>query len=251
MATDDQQVLVVGQGPTPQKFTVPGNGQIRPKSVFATYDGSAAAVPFQPALKVISDGGEVVGIYPAQTVAAGGSASVSWFRGLGGTISAGTVAVVGARIEAHSAQSIPDSANTDFVYDTVAFDTAAMANLGADARKLTVTVSGLYLVTCASIWTFDTAGRRLNVVTYNNFYSASSASVIASATSPAVWTPVGGLGGGAPHTDNVSVAIVQASAGDFFASGGLQSSGGALNVNGLASGTNQDNFLSAILLGKV
>lgn len=80
MATDDQQVLVTGTAAAPASFTVPGNGQIQPKSVFATYDGTGAAGAFQPALKVISDGGEVVGIYPCDTsVQAGGTADVSWF----------------------------------------------------------------------------------------------------------------------------------------------------------------------------
>lgn len=80
MATDDQQVLVTGTAAAPASFRIPGNGQIQPKSVFATYDGTGAAGAFQPALKVISDGGEVVGIYPCDTsVQAGGTADVSWF----------------------------------------------------------------------------------------------------------------------------------------------------------------------------
>ena len=80
MATDDQQVLVTGTASAPTHFTIPGNGQIQPKAIFAHYDGSAAASPFLPALKIISDGGELVGIYPTPTsVAAGGSAEVSWF----------------------------------------------------------------------------------------------------------------------------------------------------------------------------
>lgn len=85
MATDDQQVRVTGTAATPATFTIPGNGQIRPKAVFASFDGTAAATPFLPALKVISDGGQTVGIYATSNqVAAGGSADVSWFRGLAG-----------------------------------------------------------------------------------------------------------------------------------------------------------------------
>lgn len=81
MPTDDTQVLVTGSASTPASFKIPGNGQIRPKAIFAHYNGSAATVAFLPVVKVISDGGEVVGIYPAGSVAAAGSADVSWFPG--------------------------------------------------------------------------------------------------------------------------------------------------------------------------
>lgn len=82
MATDDRQVIVTGQANAPASWTIPGNGQIKPRSLFAHYDGTAATVPFIPALKVISDGGKTVGVYPSGSlVAAGGSADVSWFPG--------------------------------------------------------------------------------------------------------------------------------------------------------------------------
>lgn len=91
MATDDRQVLVTGVAATPASFVIPGSGQIQPKSVFAHYDGSGAASPFLPALKIVSDGGEVVGIYPAsQTVPAGGSADVSWFPRVSAAVLVGT-----------------------------------------------------------------------------------------------------------------------------------------------------------------
>lgn len=82
MATDDQQVLVTGQAAAPATFTVPGNGQITPRAVYAHFDGTAAAGSYKPALKITSDGGKLVGIYPisaADTLAAGVSAEVSWF----------------------------------------------------------------------------------------------------------------------------------------------------------------------------
>ncbi len=84
MATDDQQVLVVGQAAAPTHTVIPGNGQIRPKCIYAHYDGTAAAGAFVPALKITSDGGEFVGWCPASTtVVAGASAEVTWFQGVG------------------------------------------------------------------------------------------------------------------------------------------------------------------------
>ena len=91
MATDDQQVLVTGQANAPATFRIPGNGQIRPKAVFATFDGTGASAAFLPALKVISDGGETVGVYPtSSSVAAGASADVSWFPRLAAAATAST-----------------------------------------------------------------------------------------------------------------------------------------------------------------
>ena len=80
MATDDTQRLVTGSADAPAQFTIPGNGQMQPKVIFASFDGTGASGAFLPTLKIISDGGEVVGIFPCDTkVAAGASADVSWF----------------------------------------------------------------------------------------------------------------------------------------------------------------------------
>jgi hypothetical protein len=84
VATDDQQRLVTGTEATPAAFVVPGNGQIRPKTIFASYDGTGAAGSFVPAVKIISDGGETVGIFECDTtLAAGASADVTWFPHVG------------------------------------------------------------------------------------------------------------------------------------------------------------------------
>lgn len=80
MATDDRQIFVTGTASAPAHWTVPGNGQIRPKTILASFDGSHAGSPYVPTIKITSDGGELVGIYPAcQPIAAGGSAVTTWF----------------------------------------------------------------------------------------------------------------------------------------------------------------------------
>lgn len=84
MATDDKQILVAGTAPTPADFLIPGNGQIQPKAVNAVFDGSGAASAFLPTLEIVSDAGVVVARCPAPSVAAGGSAEVSWFPRVGG-----------------------------------------------------------------------------------------------------------------------------------------------------------------------
>ncbi len=77
-------MLAGGVAVAPVDYLVPGTGQIRPKAIYAAFDGSGAGSAFLPALKIISDSGDEVGIYPTtQAVAAGGSATVSWFPGIG------------------------------------------------------------------------------------------------------------------------------------------------------------------------
>lgn len=116
MPTDDQQVLVAGTAPTPALFTIPGNGQIRPKCVFAHFDGTGAAGNFKPTLEVVSDGGKTVGVFPTtQIVAAGGSADVSWFQG----IAVPNTGVPGAILQTYAGQ--PTAA--DFTYPASAHDT--------------------------------------------------------------------------------------------------------------------------------
>ena len=245
MATDDRQVLVTGTAPAPADFLVPGNGQIRPKSVFAHFDGSAAAASFLPVLKIISDGGEVVALCPTTTTtAAGGSADVTWFQGVGGGGGGAVQTLVGARILATSAQTVAANTDTDLHYNAVDFDTDGMADLGSDNRKLTVQTAGLYIVICQTGWVYDSSGRRINGIIHNNFVSVSHA-FDATSGGMAVWAPVGGDGFGGPRTACSTVALFQASAGDFFSSGAFQASGGNLNCNGQV-----DDYLSAILLGQ-
>lgn len=122
MATDDQQILVVGQAAAPATWLVPGNGQVTPRSIFAHFDGTGAASPFFPALKVVSDGGETIGIYPCATsVAVGGSADVSWFPdgGAGGTGGGG----VGSTINVtDGTTSLTDIATLDFTRSLIVAD---------------------------------------------------------------------------------------------------------------------------------
>lgn len=67
-------------GGAPQSYTVPNATEIVPKAVNATFDGSATAGSYVPTLEMVSDGGVVIARIPcATTVAAGGSAEVSWF----------------------------------------------------------------------------------------------------------------------------------------------------------------------------
>jgi len=79
------QFLPLGVVSAPASWVLPSSLELQVEAVFAHYDGSGAAAPFTPALKVISSAGEVVGIYPTPTpIAAAGSADVSWFPRVSG-----------------------------------------------------------------------------------------------------------------------------------------------------------------------
>lgn len=153
MATDDKQILVTGTAPAPADWKVPGNGQVRPKVVYASYDGSGAAGDFFPALKLISDGGEVVGIFQCDTsVAAGGSADVSWFPGGGlGGAATGVTQLSWAQMVANvnpfassgfNASDVSFNAGSLFTNDTSTFSGVSSGGTG----YLGLSAVGVYLV---------------------------------------------------------------------------------------------------------
>lgn len=79
MATDTA-ILVAGQGGSPLDYLVPDAQELIPLSARAVVDGSGAATAFLPVIQLISDAGLVLAEAITDTsVAAGGSAQVSWF----------------------------------------------------------------------------------------------------------------------------------------------------------------------------
>lgn len=249
MATDDEQRLVFGTAPAPALFKVPGNGQVTPRSIYALFDGTSAAGPFFPALKIIGKAGTPIGIYPCLTsVAAGVSANVTWFPGL---VAASTAAgseqtFIGALIRASAAgQNVPNDTDTDLTYASAEYDTDGMVNLVANNRILTVNTTGYYLVMCGTAWAYNNSGRRINLIFQNDYYSTLGSQSKMSDSIMQPWDPFPGEGvsGGA---DNFCGRVLHASAGDFFSSGVYQNSGGTINCN---SGPNPAAYLSAVLVG--
>lgn len=83
MAEDRQFNAPFGKKATPADWTLPSSLEIQPKIAYAHFDGTSAATPYLPCLRLISDAGVVAAeaISPVQ-VAAGASADVSWFLGV-------------------------------------------------------------------------------------------------------------------------------------------------------------------------
>lgn len=79
----------------PKDYTLPGTQELLVKAVRATLDGTAAGGSFIPVLELLAPNGTVMWRgFPATTLAAGGSADVSWFPGVTSTEVAGTIAGV-------------------------------------------------------------------------------------------------------------------------------------------------------------
>lgn len=86
-AMADIALVAPGVADAPEGYQIPGAQEIIVKAVTANYDGTNAVGPFVPTLQVIAPNGAILASCPTPTsVAAGGSADVSWFprSGLGG-----------------------------------------------------------------------------------------------------------------------------------------------------------------------
>lgn len=80
----DTPILYPSVHATPSSYVVAGSQEIILKGVTASFDGSSAAGSYVPAFQVIDPGGNVIGTYTLnETLAAGASADVSWFPGIG------------------------------------------------------------------------------------------------------------------------------------------------------------------------
>src|SRR5438552_14211630 len=76
----DVQYQPLGTRAAPNDWVLPSSAAFTLKAARASFDGSAAASAWLPALEILSSAGTRVGLYPTPTsVAAGGSADVSFF----------------------------------------------------------------------------------------------------------------------------------------------------------------------------
>lgn len=80
----DQVLTRDGPVAVPLDYPVPASGELIPKTVRATLDGSAVASEFFAAVQVIAPSGRVMFSAVSEAIAAGASADVSWFPRVGG-----------------------------------------------------------------------------------------------------------------------------------------------------------------------
>lgn len=79
----DVQILAAAAASAPEHYEVPNTQEIIPKAVAASFDGTGASGSFVALCEIVSDAGIVVAQGKSDTIAAGGSAYVSWFPGGG------------------------------------------------------------------------------------------------------------------------------------------------------------------------
>jgi hypothetical protein len=78
-----EPIFARGPLPAPVVYTVPGSSEIIPLSAYADFDGTSASGTFVPVLIFRDQAGNIIGQSQASTsVAAGASASMSWFPGV-------------------------------------------------------------------------------------------------------------------------------------------------------------------------
>lgn len=80
----DTPILDASVANAPKSYVVAGAQEIILKGVTASFNGSGAAGSYVPAVQIIDPAGNVIGTYTlGSTLAAGASADVSWFPGVG------------------------------------------------------------------------------------------------------------------------------------------------------------------------
>jgi len=81
----DRQIHPLGDEEAPAAYVIPAAAELLLKGAYAKFDGSGAGSAFRPVLRIISDSGTVSLEAPADSiVAAGESATASWFPHVGG-----------------------------------------------------------------------------------------------------------------------------------------------------------------------
>lgn len=192
----DQQILVTGTSPTPLSYTVPNAIEAALLCVNATVDGTAAPSAFYATVEIVSDGGVVVARCPCfTTIAAGGSAEVSWFRMRETQTAITPVATPYAELifgvgglqlyykldDAAGSTTIKDSfgGNDGTVYDTVSLGqppladvTAGLFGAGMAGRKTTALYDQSTQLMSVVVWVETTAVAALNTVAWADTSSA-------------------------------------------------------------------------------
>jgi hypothetical protein len=87
----DLPIVIPDTAAAPKDYTLSGTQELQLKTVRALIDGTGAASSFLPTLQLLDPNGHVMWEgATSSSVAAGGSADVSWFPGLGGGSGAST-----------------------------------------------------------------------------------------------------------------------------------------------------------------
>lgn len=156
----DTPILDPAVAAAPKQYKVAGAQEIVLKGVTASFDGTGAAGSYVPAVQIIDPGGTVIGTYTLnETLAAGASADVSWFPGIGvGSNTAAAKSLVATRIYKNFNQVIPSGVDTKILLDKVDHDSNGWADL--TNHVINIPADGWYLLGAGVGWSATTDGAK-------------------------------------------------------------------------------------------
>ena len=145
----DTQIRGLGESPAPLTYTVPGAQEIVLKSLFASFDGTAAASAWFPCVRVRAPGGGIVGEYITQaSVAAGSSADVSFAPFLRGATAGSTPVATGGLPNAvmikTNTQTVAGNTTVQLTLDSTTFATTDGTVFTASGSNIVIHATGLY-----------------------------------------------------------------------------------------------------------
>lgn len=166
----DSQFNPLGSVAAPADWTLPPSLNLQLKNVYASFDGTSAAGSFVPCLQIVSDSGHTVGSYPcASTVAAGGSADVTWFPRVAGSSAQAVFQAPFAALRISAAQTVTgantiqhlDMDGSFETSDTSVFAQAPVPTIFGTPNGLECIVNGTYLIWINYLTFGGTAGSTL------------------------------------------------------------------------------------------
>lgn len=117
----DVEILAQQVEAAPLIYDIPGGQEILIKCLSASFDGTSAGGAWVPAIQIIGPSGQTLRTFPLSTsVAAGGSADVSWFRAVGGGKGGSTVSTGFASYSGSTTLANDDTEDFDLTWDAVA-----------------------------------------------------------------------------------------------------------------------------------
>lgn len=152
----DRQFNPLADESAPAEWSLPGSIEILLKNVYAEFDGSGAAGSFQPTLEILTDSGHVLGSYNSDiSVAAGGSADVTFFPHVGGAASSVTPTGTVSWIHLHQIGiTVPSGAGSTIIDFTGAAvytnDTSTFTVVPGNG--VTIHAVGFYVATVSVDW---------------------------------------------------------------------------------------------------
>lgn len=139
----------------PLDYVVPQSGELLPLTVRATIDGSAAPVAFYATVQVLAPSGRIMGSYISSSIAAGGSADVTWFPHVGGQTGGVTPTSSVSWIHLHdisiTVPSGPGSTIYDFTAAAVYTNDSSTFTVVA-GNGVTINAVGFYVATISCDW---------------------------------------------------------------------------------------------------